>query len=41
MRAVLLGFAATLCLGSAALAGDEMMAGYFGNTVVATSPVVP
>jgi len=37
MRAVLAGFAATLCLSSAAIAGEEVMAGYFGNTVIATS----
>lgn len=37
MRAVIVGIAATLALSASALAGEEMMAGYFGNTVIAKS----
>ena len=37
MRTILFGFAASLCLSTAAFAGEEIMADYFGNTVIATS----
>jgi hypothetical protein len=36
MRIALLGAVAVLALGAPAFAGDDMMAGYYGNTVVST-----
>lgn len=35
MRVLILGAAALLAFSTAALAGDDVMAGYYGNTVVA------